>query len=123
MDYNESIKEKEFSGINQNLTDMKRRLEKELSRVNLDLSEKINKNQDLRNIKRKYEAMQVLGVHKVPTIDEIVTERTMQVLEVSEGPVQPVGFWRNPEVISESEEASSKNLEVFLGIFNPTEHF
>ena len=40
----------------------------------------------------------------------------MQVLKVSEGPVQPAGFRRNQEIIFGSEEASSKNLEVFRRI-------
>ena len=79
--------------------------------INQDLRDRQRNYEDLRERKRKYRAMEVLIVHKVPTIDEIVTERTMQILEVSEGPVQPAGFRRNQEVIFWSEEASNKNLE------------
>ena len=113
---NKLIKEEEFSGKNQDLHNMKRRLERELSRVNQDLSEKLSKNRDLRNIIRKYEAMEVLGVHKIPVINEICTERTMQVLEVSAGHVQPSGFWRNQEIIFGSGKASNETLEVFRRI-------
>ena len=49
-------------------------------------------------------------------ISEIGTERTMQVLKVSEGPVQPVGFQRNQEEIYRSKEASIENKEVFCEI-------
>ena len=62
--------------------------------------------------------MQVLRVQYVhmTMIDEIGTERSIQVLEISKGPVQPSGFWRNQEIMFGREEASSENLEVIVWI-------
>ena len=77
VDGNKLTKEEGFSNRNQDVRNVKRRLERELSTVNRDLSEKLSKNRDVRNIMRKYKAMQVLRVHKVPMINEIGTERTM----------------------------------------------
>ena len=95
----ELIKEEELSaGRYLDLRNRKQTLEEELSGVNRNLRKRRRKYRDLCNRKRKYGAMQVLGVL---TINKIGTERTMQVIEVSEGPVQLAGFQRNREKIPE----------------------